>query len=162
MERRAIIAACEALIQDVLRPAHVPAEITPTAFNYLVDITGACAGGRYRFMRHYRSGFEDNLGQEFDAHFARIDRMGRDSFDVHWMRHTGQWWPLHRGLTLVGALQAVATDGVFQPWQGGCPPNLNTLDHVAGGIGSTLCEPGGLIAQELRDERVPVLRIPGG
>jgi len=114
-ERRAIITACEALIRDVLRPAHVPEEITPTGFNYLVDITGAYAGGRYRFIRRYRSGFEDNLGREFDDPFARIDRMGRDNFDVHWMRHTGQWWPLHHGLPLAGALQAVVTDGVFQP-----------------------------------------------
>ena len=90
-------------------------EITPTGFNYLVDITGAYAGGRYRFMRRYRSGFEDNLGREFDDPFARIDRMGRDNFDVHWMRHTGQWWPLHYGLPLAGALQAVVTDDVFQP-----------------------------------------------
>ena len=110
-----MIAACEALIRDVLKPAHVPV-IVPTEFNYLVDITGSYAGGRYRFMRHYRSGFADNLGQEFDAPFARVDRMGRDSFDVHWMRHTGQWWPLHQGLPLAGALQAVVTDDVFRPW----------------------------------------------
>ena len=115
VERRAIIAACEALIRDVLKPAHVPV-IVPTEFNYLIDITGAYAGGRYRFMRRYRSGFADNLGQEFDAPFARVDRMGRDSFDVHWMRHTGQWWPMHQGLPLAAALDKVVTDNVFRPW----------------------------------------------
>ena len=115
LERRAIVAACEALIQDVLKPAHIPV-IVPSKFNYLIDITGAYAGGRYRFMRRYKSGFEDTLGQEFDAPFARVDRMKPGSFDVHWMRHTGQWWPLHRELTLAEALQKVASDDVFRPW----------------------------------------------
>ena len=48
-------------------------------------IRGAWAGGRYRFIQRYRSGFADNLGEEFDASFARIDRMGPDRFDVMWM-----------------------------------------------------------------------------
>ena len=114
-ERRAIVAACGVLIRDVLRPAHMPS-VTPTEFNYLVDIAGAYAGGRYRFMRRYRSGFPETLGQEFDAPFARVDRVGPGSFDVHWMRHTGQWWPLHHGLPLAEALRKVATDNVFRPW----------------------------------------------
>ena len=89
-ERRAIIAACEALIQVVLRPAQVPA-VTAAASNHLVGVTSAYGGGRCCFMRRYRSGFPGTLGQEFDAPFARVDRVGLDSFDVHWMRHTGQW-----------------------------------------------------------------------
>jgi hypothetical protein len=88
-EKRAIIAACEAFIRDVLKPRFLP-EIRPTDMNYPVDIRGAGAGGRYRFIQRYRSGFEDNRGEEFDAPFARIDRMGPDTFDIHWMRHTGQ------------------------------------------------------------------------
>ena len=59
-ERRAMMAACEALIPDVLRPAHVPASV-PTEFNCLVDITVAYAGGRYRFIRLCRSEFADTL-----------------------------------------------------------------------------------------------------
>ena len=44
----------------------------------MVDIHGAWAAGRYRFMQRYRSGMQHNLGEEFDAPFARIDRMGQD------------------------------------------------------------------------------------
>ena len=98
----------------MLKPRFLPV-ITPTTFNYPVDILGAYSGGRYRFMQRYRSGFEDNLGQEFDATFARIDRMRPDNFDVHWMRHTGQWWRLHGGLTLAEALRVMETDGMLHP-----------------------------------------------
>ena len=57
-------------------------------------------------MQRYRSGMEHNRGEEFDAAFARIDRVGQDRFDVYWMRHTGKWWRLHAGVTLAEALQS--------------------------------------------------------
>lgn len=113
-EKQAIITACEALIRDVLKPRHLPC-IVPSAFNYVVDIRGAWAAGRYRFMQRYRSGMEHNAGEEFDAPFARLDRMGPDRFDLHWMRHTGKWWPLHAGVSLAEALHLLETDGVLQP-----------------------------------------------
>ena len=81
----------------------------------MVDINGAWAAGRYRFIQRYRSGMEHNRGEEFDAPFARIDRMGRDSFDIYWMRHTGKWWRLHTGVTLVEALRILETDGILHP-----------------------------------------------
>lgn len=66
-------------------------------------------------MQRYRSGFEHNRGEEFDAPFARIDRMGPDSFDIYWMRHTGNWWRLYTGVTLAEALRILETDGVLHP-----------------------------------------------
>jgi hypothetical protein len=113
-EKRAIVAACEAFIRDVLKPRFLP-EIRPTQWNYVIDIHGAWAAGRYRFMQRYRSGMEDNRGEEFDAPFARIDRMGRDRFDIYWMRHTGRWWRLHVGVTLAEALRILETDGHLHP-----------------------------------------------
>ena len=113
-EKRAIIAACEAFIRDVLRPRFLP-EIRPTEWNYVIDIHGAWAAGRYRFMQRYKSGMAHNLGEEFDAAFARIDRVGPDRFDIYWMRHTGKWWRLHTGVTLGEALHILETDGVLHP-----------------------------------------------
>ena len=114
-EKQAIIAACEAFIRDVLKPHFLPS-IKPTEWNYVIDICGAWAGGRYRFMQRYRSGMEHNRGEEFDAPFTRIDRIGRDQFDIYWMRHTGQWWRLHSGVTLTEALRILETDGVLHPY----------------------------------------------
>jgi hypothetical protein len=113
-EKKAIIAACEAFIRDVLKPRFLP-EIRPDKWNYVVDLRGAWAGGRYRFMQRYRSGMEHNRGEEFDAPFARIDLMAPDNFDIYWMRHTGQWWPLYQGKTLSEALHILETDGILHP-----------------------------------------------
>ena len=114
MEKQAIIAACETFIRDVLKPRFLP-EIRPTEWNYVIDIHGAWAAGRYRFIQRYRSGMEHNRGEELDAPFARLDRIGRDRFDIYWMRHTGKWWRLHTGVTLAEALQILEADGILHP-----------------------------------------------
>jgi hypothetical protein len=113
-EKRTIVAACEAFIRDVLKPRFLP-EIRPTEWNYPVDIHGAWAAGRYRFVQRWRSGMADNEGEEFNAPFARIDRVGPDRFDIYWKRHTGTWWRLHSGVTLVEALRILETDGHLHP-----------------------------------------------
>jgi hypothetical protein len=114
VEKRKIIAACDAFIRDVLKPRFLP-RIKPTQWNYPIDIHGVWAAGRYRFVQRYRSGFKDNLGEEFDAPFTRIVRVGPDRFDVDWMRHTGKWWTLYRGVTLVEALKIIEEDGHLHP-----------------------------------------------
>jgi hypothetical protein len=120
-EKHAIVGACETFIREVLKPRFLR-EITPaeeigmTNWNYLIDIHGAWTAGRYRFMQRYRSAFPHNRGYEFDAPFARIDRMGPDLFDIKWMRHTGQWWPVYSGKTLAEALHILETDPVLRPY----------------------------------------------
>lgn len=113
-EKQRIVAACEAFIRDVLKPRFLP-QINPTKWNYPIDIHGLWAGGRYRFVQRYRSGHENNRGEEFDAPFARIDRIGKNSFDIYWMRHTGKWRRLYTGVTLAEALRILETDGILHP-----------------------------------------------
>jgi len=113
-EKKAVIAACETFIRDVLKPRFLP-EVKPTKMNYLVDLSGKWAGGRYRFIQRLRSGWEENRGEEFDVPFARLDRMGPDRFDIQWMRHTGTWWRLHEGKTLAEALRILEEDGHLHP-----------------------------------------------
>lgn len=115
LEKQAIIAACETIIATVLKPRFLPV-ITPTEFNYVIDIHGEWKAGRYLFMQRYRSGHSNNAGVEFDAPFARIDRMGPDLFDIYWMRHTGTWYKLHAGKTLAEALHILHTDEVLFPY----------------------------------------------
>ena len=71
-ERARVTAACEQFIDEFLKPRFLPS-IRPTEFNYPVDILGKWHRARYRFIQRYRSGFPENLGEEFDAPFARLD-----------------------------------------------------------------------------------------
>ena len=68
-EKAAITHTCQAFIDTVLKPRFLP-NVHVTPFNYPVDIQGKWHGSKYRFMQRYRSGFDDNRGEEFDAPFA--------------------------------------------------------------------------------------------
>ena len=113
IETQAIITACETLIASVLKPRALPATRRVDC-NYLIDIRGDWRAGRYRFLSRYRSGMAHNEGYEFDSPFARIDHMGPHCFDIHWMRHTGAWWPICTGKTLTEALHVIETEDVFR------------------------------------------------
>jgi hypothetical protein len=113
-EKAVITATCQRFIDEVLKPRFLPA-IRPTQFNYPVDILGKWHGNRYRFVQRYRSGFPENLGEEFDSPFMRLDRVSRDRFDIQWHRHTGAWFCLYRGLSLAEALKTIETDGLLHP-----------------------------------------------
>ncbi len=114
-EKRAITAACERFIDDVLKP-HFLAEIRPTEFNYCVDILGKWHGTKYRFLQKFRNDRPDRyLESEFIVPFARIEYVGRDRFDLSYFRHTEQWWPVDRGVTLDEALSLLATNEIYHP-----------------------------------------------
>ncbi|MGA7804747.1 hypothetical protein [Bradyrhizobium sp.] len=113
-EKSAVTAACQHLIDDFLKPRFLPA-IRPTKFNYPVNILGKWHGTKYRFIQRYRSGFPENLGEQFDEPFARLDWISRDRFDLQWHRHTGEWFCLFQGLTLVEAIDTLMSEGLFHP-----------------------------------------------
>lgn len=114
-ERRAITAACEKLIAEVLKPRFLP-EIRPsTEFNYPVDIYGKWHGHRYRFIQRFRCDYADALVPEFEAGFARLDWVAPDRFDLFYHRHTGQWRRLYRYIPLAEALRRIENEGHFHP-----------------------------------------------
>jgi hypothetical protein len=113
-EKALVGAACLQFISQVLKPRFLPI-VRPTQFNYPVDIRGKWHGSRYLFIQRYRSGFLDNLGEEFNSPFTRLDWVGHDRFDLQWRRHTGAWFRLHRDSTLVEALKLIETDGHLHP-----------------------------------------------
>jgi len=117
-EKAAIAAICERFIAEFLKPRFLP-EIRPTEFNYPVEIFGRWRGGKYSFITRYRSGFPDNLGEEFDAAFTRLDhveeRIDETRFDLMWHRHTGQWLRLHAAVTLEEALRLIESEPLLQP-----------------------------------------------
>lgn len=113
-EKQAIVAACDAFLDNVLKPRFLR-PIKPAPFNYPVDIRGSWRAGSYCFVQRYRSGMEHNIGEEFDAPFARITCAGPGRFDIYWMRHTGKWWKLHSGKRLNEALEVIETDEVLHP-----------------------------------------------
>jgi hypothetical protein len=116
-QKAAVSAACERFVAETLKPRFLP-EVRPTAFNYPVEIFGRWRGGKYSFVTCYRSGFPENVGEEFDLPFTRLDHredLSETQFDVLWRRHTGQWRRQHAAVTLEEALRLIAYEGLLQP-----------------------------------------------
>ncbi len=117
-EKAAAGAACDRFIAEKLVPRFLP-RIVPTEFNYPVGIHGRWHGGKYRFIQRLCSGFPDNLGEEFDAPFARLDHdehsHGEVRFHVMWHRHTGQWFQMFSSLTLEEALATIEENTMLHP-----------------------------------------------
>jgi hypothetical protein len=114
VERTLITLTCERFIDEVLKPRFLPT-IHPSQFNYPVGILGKWHGNRYRFIQRYRSGFPENLGEEFDSPFTRLDWVSRDRFDIQWRRHTETWFCLYRDLPLAEALKTIEADELLHP-----------------------------------------------
>ena len=117
-EKAEIAAVCERFVVKTLKPRFLP-RIRQTQFNYAVDLFGKWRGSKYSFITRYRSGFADNLGEEFDMAFTRLDhleeRLTERRIDVMWHRHTGQWFRLYAAVTLEEALGLITTDELLQP-----------------------------------------------
>ena len=117
-QKAEIVTVCDRFIAEALKPRCLP-EIRPTDFNYPVDIFDKWRGSKFSFITRYRSGFEDNLGEEFDAAFTRLDHVEEEiaeaRFDVMRHRHTGQWFRLHASVSLAEALRLIETDGLLHP-----------------------------------------------
>jgi hypothetical protein len=117
-EKEEIAGRCERFIAEVLKPRFLP-EIRPTEFNYPVDIKGRWRGSRYSFIQRYRSGQAHNLGEEWDSAFTRLDHVedaiAGPRFNIMWMRHTGEWWLLHREVALDQAFELIATEELLWP-----------------------------------------------
>jgi hypothetical protein len=117
-EKADIGARCDALIAEILVPRFLP-EVIPSQWNYPIALFGKWRGSKYSFITRYRSGWEDNAGEEFDSGWARFDHdeesIDELRFHIMWHRHTGQWWPLHRSVTLDEALRLMIDDGILHP-----------------------------------------------
>ncbi len=113
-EKTAITVTCQRFIGEFLKPLFLPV-IRPTEFNCPIYILGKWLGTRYCFIQRYRSGFPENLGEEFDSPFARLDWISLDRFDLQWHRHTGAWHCIYRSLSLAEALNTIQSDGILHP-----------------------------------------------
>ena len=114
-EKDTITAACDDLIDNFFIPKFLP-EIRPdTRYNYLVAIFGKWHGNTYRFITKYKSDGPNSIKPEFDAPFTRLEYTGKDSFDLSYMRHTGQWVRLFERLSLAEAVKTIKEMIHFHP-----------------------------------------------
>jgi hypothetical protein len=44
-----------------------------------------------------------------------MEHVGDGKFNLAYMRHTGKWWEVHRGLTADECLKRIRDEAIFRP-----------------------------------------------
>ena len=103
------------LIETILKPRYVQPPPEHPQFNYIEEIDVRWHGSTLFFCAQYRVVGPYAIAETFEARFARMKYAGRNLFDLAFMRHTGQWIELHKGLTVDACLDTIRDDAWFQP-----------------------------------------------
>lgn len=84
-------------------------------FNYVVDIYTTWWRNYFYFCSKYRCPSPNAISEYFEARFTRLEYVGDWWFNLAYMRHTGQWWEVYRGLTLEESLDTIEKEQLFWP-----------------------------------------------
>lgn len=103
------------LIETELKPKHVQPPPADARFNYITDITLKWHSSTLFLVAVYTCPGPTALSPTFEARFARLRSAAGGTFDLSFMRHTGQWFELFQGKTLDECLQAIRDDPWFIP-----------------------------------------------
>jgi hypothetical protein len=79
-------------VESVLKPKYIKPPPTDNDFSYLVDIFTKWYRNYFYFCSKYRCPAPECISDFFEDKFARLEYVKRDSFNLSFMRHTGQWW----------------------------------------------------------------------
>ncbi len=114
-EKQLISEKCNELIETELKPKHIKPASTDNDWNYLVDIFGKWYGNYFYFCSTYNCPSPRAISPSFETKFARLEYVGKDSFNIAYMRHTGKWWEIFQGLTLGQCLEEMKTNVILHP-----------------------------------------------
>jgi hypothetical protein len=105
----------QALVEEVLKPKIVKPPPEDQRWNYLMDIFTKWHRSYFYFCSTYACPGPHAISPTFESRFARMEYVGNGRFDLAYMRHTGQWWSVHTGLTVEKCLEIIREDPIFQP-----------------------------------------------
>lgn len=103
------------LVNSVLIPQYVKTPPEDYQFNYLVDIYAKWYQHYFYFCSTYNSPGPNAISPSFEDKFARLEYIAPDSFNLAYMRHTGQWFEVAQGVSLEYALAMIKEGGLFSP-----------------------------------------------
>jgi hypothetical protein len=113
--KRQVAEASHKWVDTVLKPKHIKAPPKEKRFNYLVDIDTRWHRHFFYFEAKYACPGPNAITPFFTAKFARLECVGKDRFNLSFMRHTEQWVELDQGLSLDQCLKAIERDPFFVP-----------------------------------------------
>ena len=102
-------------VKAVLKPKHIKPPPESPRFNYIVDIYTKWYRHYFYFCAKYACPGPNAISPSFEAKFARFEYVGDAGYNLSFMRHTGEWIEIYRGLSLEEGLSAIEDNPWFQP-----------------------------------------------
>ena len=103
------------LVESVLKPRNIDPDPQEERFNYIVDIFTKWYRNYFYFYAKYHSPGPNAIEPFFETKFARMEYVGRDQFNLSYMRHTTKWWEVYPDMSLDECIEAVSDDPLFTP-----------------------------------------------
>jgi hypothetical protein len=112
--KAAVTAQAELLLAE-WRPKYIKPPPPGYQFNYIVELYGKWFRSYFYLCAKYACPGPTALSLFFEAWFARLEYVGDRRFNLAFMRHTGQWVELERGLTMDQCFQSLREESFYQP-----------------------------------------------
>jgi hypothetical protein len=103
------------LVETVLKPKFIQPPPKKPRLNYIIDVDVKSHGSCLYFVSTYACPGPTAISPTFEAKFARVEFVGKNKFNLSFMRHTGKWVVLYESLSLDECLDAIENDFWFQP-----------------------------------------------
>lgn len=105
----------QALIDNELKPRYLKATPTDNDFNYLVEIFSKWHRNYFYFCGKYNCPSPRAISPSFEIKFARMEYTSQGTYNLSYMRHTGQWWEIYNNLELEKCLKIISSEPHFIP-----------------------------------------------
>jgi hypothetical protein len=103
------------LVEKHLKPEYVKRPPKNPRWNYLTGIHTKWHRSFFYLVGDYASPGPNAISPTFESPFTRLEYTPDGKFSLAYMRHTGKWWEVHRGLTLDDAVKTIREHGIFHP-----------------------------------------------
>ena len=113
--KQTVQAKADELVNTVLIPQYVKPPPENYQFNYLVNIYTKWYRNYFYFCSTYNTSGPNAIAPSFEDKFARLEYLAADSFNLAYMRHTGQWQVIAQSISLEEALEMIKDGGLFHP-----------------------------------------------
>jgi hypothetical protein len=106
---------CDELVESVLKPRNIYKDPQEERFNYIVDIYTKWYRNYLYFYAKYHSPGPNAMEPFFETKFARMEYVGKDQFNLSYMRHTAKWFEVYPDMSLDECIEAIKDDPLFMP-----------------------------------------------
>ena len=102
-------------VESFLKPQFIEDPPKDHEWNYIVDIFTKWHQRYFYFCSKWRSPVPNAISEFFESRFVRLEYVGKDKFDMAFMRHNGQWIEIFQGLTLEECIEDIKGNSLLQP-----------------------------------------------